>query len=180
MLNTKKKTKGHITKKKVGAIHPRDYTYMGTSPQFVHFNPSGETYPAHTISHRLEKWILIILLAFAMAAFMAFKLVENSDFSFSMSESNPLSQRTSSVNAAHSVGNDAEFKEEFNKNRKEARALMEEHNLGSRKYKPKFGKAAGRYYAVKKSRASAKKFAKKVSKKKFTSKVSRKKAIARR
>src|SRR5688572_21563428 len=134
----KKTKKSQLSRKKVSDINPREYTIMGTHPTYVHFNPAGENQIMKPISHSLEKWILMILLAFAMAAFTGFKLLENSDLSFSMSGSNDL--------ANHSVSSDDEFKAEFNKNRKEARAMMEEHKSTYKKT-PKYGKGATKYYA---------------------------------
>lgn len=168
-MSHKKTKKSQLSRRKVSDINPREYTIMGTHPTYVHFNPAGENQVMKPISHSLEKWILMILLAFAMAAFTGFKLLENSDLSFSLSDGNKDF-------AAHSVSTDEEFKTEFNKNRKEARAMMEEHKSTYKKT-PKYGKGATKYYA-KKSKGS-KKIAKKSSKKRIAKNI-RKKTLARR
>lgn len=172
MQYSKKTKKSQLSRKKVTDINPREYTIMGTHPSYVHFNPAGEKVSMQPISHSLEKWILMILLAFAMAAFMGFKLLENSDLSFSLNDG------TNKNFAAHSVSNDEEFKAEFTKNRKEARALMEEHKTSYKKT-PKYGKGATKYYAKKAKGSKSKKVAKKSSKKRIAKNV-RKKTLARR
>ena len=174
MSHVKKKLSKGLTRKKLSDINPRDFTVMGASSDFVHFNPSGEAMSLHPISHKLEKWILIVLLAFAMAAFMGFKLLENSDLSFSMND-NPTKSAS-----ANSLSSEDEFKSEFVKNRKEARALMEQHSAAI-KITPKYGKGAIKLYAKKAKNKNTKKVAKKSSnKKRVASKASNKKAIARR
>lgn len=172
MPYSKKNKKAQLSRKKIADINPREYTIMGTHPSYVHFNPAGEKQMIQPISHSLEKWILMILLAFAMAAFMGFKLLENSDLSFSMSDN------STKEFAAHSVSNDEEFQTHFDNNRKEARALMENHKTSYKKT-PKYGKGATRYYA-KKSNGKVKKIAKKLNKKKIAKKPIRKKTIAKR
>ncbi|MEZ4814591.1 MAG: hypothetical protein R3A80_05210 [Bdellovibrionota bacterium] len=158
MPYSKRTKKSQLSKKKVAQITPRDYTTMGVHPSYVHFNPAGEKQMILPISHSLEKWILMILLAFAMAAFLGFKMLENSELAFSLTDGSTENF------AAHSVSNEKEFKNEFNKSRDEARAIMQKHKQAkSIKTSPKYGKGQKKYYAKKKSKLSR---SKKVAKRK--------------
>lgn len=168
--------KSQLSKKKVRDINPRDYTIMGAHPNYVHFSPAADRQLIQPISHSLEKWILMILLAFAMAAFTGFKLLENSDLAFSLTDG------SSESFAASSLSNDKDFKEQFNKNSQEAQALMAKHRTSYQKKTPKYGKGTKKYYAKKATdKKSKKKIARKLpSKKKMLSKNVRKKAVARK
>jgi len=167
--------KSQLSKKKVRDINPRDYTVMGAHPNFVHFSPAADRQLIQPISHSLEKWILMILLAFAMAAFTGFKLLENSELAFSLTDG------SSESFAASSLSNDKEFKDQFNKNSNEAQAMMEKHRSSYNKKTPKYGKGQKKFYAKKSTAKKSKKIARKVpSKKKMLSSNVRKKAVARR
>lgn len=114
---------------------------------------------ASLASYRLEKWILLVLLALSTAAFLGVKLFENSDMSFTLTETQPTQV------ASNSLSNEAEFKAAFKENRKEARAIVEKNA-----------------HKTHKIMSVAKNTGKKTSKKsvKNLRKVSSKKAIARR
>lgn len=114
---------------------------------------------ASLASYRLEKWILLVLLALSTAAFLGVKLFENSDMSFTLTETQPTQV------ASNSLSNEAEFKAAFKENRKEARAIVEKNA-----------------HKTHKIMSVAKNNGKKTSKKsvKNLRKVSSKKAIARR
>jgi hypothetical protein len=172
MSYSKKKLIRGLSRKKVANLNPREYTLMGASPEHIRFNPAGEIMTIQPISYKLEKWILMILLAFAMAAFMGFKLLENSDLSFSLTDG-----AAKSTHAASSIANDSEFKTEFNKVRADARGQMEQHKVASRETR-KDKMENRKMYAHKK--VHAKGVAKRSSKKRIVSKSSRRKTIARR
>ena len=86
----------------------------------------------------------MILLAFALAAFAGFKLLENSDLSFSITDGSS----DSTYSKALAPKNDAEFRKQFKKNRGDALALMQQHKSGYKK-NPKYGRGANRLYAQK-------------------------------
>ena len=165
MSHTKKKSlkariKSHLklSHKKVSALKPREYTVMHGHPDYISFDPSGHSHlRGYSISHKVEKWILIVLLAFAVAAFGGFKLLENSDMSFSLTD--PAKEQVLSAKS-NSVSSESEFKTAFQNNRKEARALMQG-------YSPKYGKGTKKYYAKSKhAKKLVSKHSKKSSKKK--------------
>jgi len=114
---------------------------------------------ASLASYRFEKWLLLVLLALSTAAFLGVKLFENSDMSFTLTETQPTQV------ASNSLSNEAEFKAAFKENRKEARAIVEKHA-----------------HKTHKIMSVAKNTSKKSSKKavKNLRKTSQKKAIARR
>lgn len=161
------KKKPKISKKKVTELSPQDYNFVGDHHGFMGLSPSHHgksTTPS--MSHRLEKWILLTLLALAMAAFTGFKLLENSDMAFSINDSSPKQ-----ANSTNSLGSEEEFKAAFKQNREEARALVHSKTNAVKKV------------SVSK-RSSKKLFAKKTSKvsrgvKKFA-KATKKKTIAKR
>ncbi len=114
---------------------------------------------ASLASYRFEKWLLLVLLALSTAAFLGVKLFENSDMSFTLTDTPTVAV------ASNSLSNEAEFKAAFKENRKEARAIVEKHA-----------------HKTHKIMSVAKNTAKKSSKKavKNLRKASQKKAIARR
>lgn len=171
-----KKLPYSTARKKAVHINPRDYTVIGHSAEFMGLHSSHSKSVAQPISHSLEKWILMILLAFAMAAFAGFKLLENSDLSFSITDGS-----SEVAHKALTPKNDAEFRKQFKKNRAEALSLMQEHKTSIKK-NPKYGRGANKLYAQKGSSKSKKLYAaKKASKKKLIAKHKRaKKTLARR
>ena len=117
MSHTKKKTK--VSRKKLGVLAPKDYTVLGDHHEFMNVTPAHHgRKAAHPISHRVEKWVLLTLLAIASAAFMGFKLLENSDMTFSISDAGPSSS------SGNSLATDSEFRAAFKENRTAARALL--------------------------------------------------------
>ena len=174
MSHTKKKgikslkarIKNHLSLKKVTSLVPHDFTVMRSHPDYISFDPSGSAHlrGGYTLSNNLEKWILIVLLAVASAAFAGFKLLENSDLSFSLNEGSNKEQ------VAASVSSEAEFKEAFQNNRREARALIQ-------KTSPKRDKTTKKYYAKAKTSKKIASHSKKASKK--VSRTSKKKTIAK-
>ena len=179
MPYSKKKSVGrYLSKKKVVDINPREYTIMGSHPEFIHFNPSGSSASmSHPLSHKLEKWILVTLLALAMAAFAGFKLLENSDLSFTLTDGHTPPAH-STLNASNSLSSESEFKQQFDSNRKDARAMLQNHKTASLKIIPKYGKGAEKYYAH--SKHSKKHLAtSKLKKRHVAKKLAKKSSIAK-
>jgi hypothetical protein len=128
MSYSKKKHK--VTRKKLAELSPKDYTVLGNQHEFMRINPSAHKSASHSMSHRVEKWVLLTLLAIAMAAFMGFKLLENSDMAFSISDSKVAPAQSHSTN---SLPSEEEFRSVFKQNRLEARALIQDRKANTTK-----------------------------------------------
>jgi hypothetical protein len=121
---SRKKKNIKVTKlshKKITKLSPREYTLMNVSPDFVNFNPSlagdsGLQVFNNGISHKVEKWILIVLLSLAMAAFLGYKLLENSEFSYTL--------ENDKVIQTHGLNTQEDFDSQFNENRAEAQKAL--------------------------------------------------------
>lgn len=163
MPHSKKKHK--ISRKKLTELAPKDYTILGNQHEFMRINPSSHARSrGHSVSHRVEKWVLLTLLTLAMAAFMGFKLLENSDMSFSISENTAAPMQSKSTN---SLPSEEEFKAAFKHNREEARSLIQDRTKISKSKKAIANKKAPKKFT--------KKFvvAKKISKKKKSKRIVR-------
>ncbi len=110
-------------RKKITEVAPRDYTVLGPSPDFVYFNPSEHRPIITGFVSRAEKWLMVLLLAMAAAAFLGFKLLQNSDLSFSVND-NSTDTKEAVIKAEDSVSSQAEFKANFLENRKDAREML--------------------------------------------------------
>ncbi len=153
----KKKASSLTPKKKISEISPREYTHMGAAPDFFQFNPSEHRPSISSFVNKAEKWVMIVLLSFAVAAFLGFKFLQNSDLSFNMdAKSNEI------IDAANAVSSQEAFKEAFQENRKEARAIVDSvknhragqnsHATTSKKLKKLSKGNSGRKYAQKLSK----------------------------
>lgn len=117
------------TRKKVQEVAPRDYTVMGPSPDFVYFNPSEHKPVITGFVSSAEKWLMVVLLAVAAAAFLGFKLLQNAEMTFSMNDPD----QANVVKSQDAVSSQSEFKSNFLDNRREARAMFEENKAATKK-----------------------------------------------